>query len=724
MSGLNTETTTLQVSGTDLGGAGYNGNNSTICSSNVVLPDANGEILLTISKKSGSVVHLNAMKIEEFFTVPVVDVSGIDVTGSTSNGGNTYQMVANVIPVNSAFKNVFWSVDNPKIATIDDNGLLTAKQNGSVTVIAKTKQPNSTVSGTKKVDVSIIDVSEISVSGSLVNGGSIYQMTAGVLPANATYKDVFWSVDNPKIATINSSGLLVLNSIGTVKVTATTKQLNSVVNGSTQIVSTIDDSKLDKLKITVMGSSVASGSAATSSQGYAYLYGKLLAQRNTSGTGSNWTVSNISIGGSTTVSLLNRWESDLIPQFSKYVIYGLSLGNEGIAAGGQTTFEQYKSNMLLLIDKARAKGMIPVVMNCYARADYNAVDYAYIKQMNLLMQKWDVPTVNLLGAIDDGSGHWAIGYMNDALHPNNAGHIEFTYAMVPSLFDALSAGKPVPYKVSGTYITSEKSINSNQIEFTPDNIIHPFTLSFDVKTGDVGTIASFTQGTSSGTISINSSGAICYHSPTGTGIVGRIMNDYMWHKITLTHFYARGETILYVDNEEAGRINEKLEAKVFYLNDENSPNSIKYRDLFFYRSGLNPNEIAALNNGDMLKSSLEIYAPLDGLSIIGSDPYVNLAQSTNTLKINKLTTENKRNPDLSGYKIYPCPVKNILNINGLKHGRQYEYTIYNLAGRVVMKNIVENDKGLNVSLLPAAQYLLSLKDMNNLLQSTFSFTKN
>ena len=89
--------------------------------------------------------------------------------------------------------------------------------------------------------------------------------------------------------------------------------------------------------------------------------------------------------------------------------------------------------------------MVPVVANCYTRNDYTPEDYGFIKEMNLLLHAWAVPTVNLLGAVDDGQGHWAAGYFDDALHPNDRGHAELAHAWVPSLFDALRAGKPLPH---------------------------------------------------------------------------------------------------------------------------------------------------------------------------------------------------------------------------------------------------------------------------------------
>ena len=169
-----------------------------------------------------------------------------------------------------------------------------------------------------------------------------------------------------------------------------------------------------------------------------------------------WYTSGISIGGNSTLNLLARY-NDLLYDCGKYVIFGLSLGNEGIhgAADQQAIYNQFKDNMQTLISKAREDGKYPVMMNNYTRGDFEESDYRYVKQMNLLIHEWDLPSVNMLGAIDNGSGKWADGYQNgtDLYHPNTEGHREFLYAMVPSLFDAIEAGKTLPARVSGTSYT-------------------------------------------------------------------------------------------------------------------------------------------------------------------------------------------------------------------------------------------------------------------------------
>jgi hypothetical protein len=54
-----------------------------------------------------------------------------------------------------------------------------------------------------------------------------------------------------------------------------------------------------------------------------------------------------------------------------------------------------------------------------------------VRRANVEQAQWDVPTVNVLGAIDDGKGHWALGW--DDKHPQASGHAEFAYSFVPSL---------------------------------------------------------------------------------------------------------------------------------------------------------------------------------------------------------------------------------------------------------------------------------------------------
>lgn len=528
----------------------------------------------------------------------------------------------------------------------------------------------------------------ISISGvnSITGCGRFTQMTVNALPQGALSPPVTWTVDNNDIARITETGNLYAKANGTVTVTATaTLEGGATLTDTKQI--TISGQNIGNYSFTVMGSSVPWGQGAEPRDvnGYAWLWTNYL-QNNAV---SSWTTNNISIGGNNTTNIINRWDADLLPSCSRYVYYGLSLGNEGIHEQGQVAFDSWRNNMLMLIDRTQNHDKIAIVGNNYPRGDFNATDYNYVKQLNLLIHEWDVPSVNLLGAIDNGAGQWASGYVADNAHPNTAGHAEMFYAVVPSLLDAISSGKPQPVRDTENHINMERVNTVQRITFAPENVVHSFTLSFSFKTTDTGTIASFITATGdTARLMLNNDGKLNYKSHTSAAA----LNDGSWHTATLTHYFAWGKTQLYIDGARIPRttlINEKLAPVKFIVNDfDNAPGSVAYRELFFYRSGMCAEEIAALHAGKMLKSSLEIYAPMLVEETIPST-LVNLAQSLNTLQIEEQQI-----------------------INGLDETGSYknenikEIVIYSLAGQRLLRTTEPNSDYKNK--LQTGMYLMKI----------------
>ncbi|MFD1873674.1 GDSL-type esterase/lipase family protein [Hymenobacter bucti] len=381
------------------------------------------------------------------------------------------------------------------------------------------------------------------------------------------------------------------------------------------------------LKIVYFGSSVPFGQGATGKYGYTARYSALLTQRAAAGRGAPWTTANISIPGDNTLKVLERWERDLPPQQGRYVVYALALGNEGIHGGGQPKFDQFKANMQVLIEKARAAGLVPVVTNSYTRNDYTAEDYAFIQQMNLLLHSWAVPTVNLLGAVDDGHGRWAAGYFDDALHPNDRGHAELFHAWVPSLFDALRAGKPLPRHQA----TAGVPLPGAALRFVPEALVHPFTQVISFRAKAAGTLLTLQDSTSTGQLSLGAQGQLTYTSAkTGQLTSPARVADNQWHQATLTHYFARAETLLYLDGKLVGSLPEQLRTRQLTLGGRQAPAGAQYRNWLFYRAGMTAAEVRALAADSLLKSSLELYAPLDGRQV-APNMFANLAQSTNVL---------------------------------------------------------------------------------------------
>ena len=398
---------------------------------------------------------------------------------------------------------------------------------------------------------------------------------------------------------------------------------------------------LDSCRISVFGSSVAHGTGAKDDHGYAYLYNQQLKQRNLSGTSPYaFETSDICIGGNTTTHLLNRYH-DLVYDLGRYVVFGVSLGNEGIhnSSRQQEVANQWCNNIQRLAEMARNDGKVPVVMNNYGRRDFTAKDYNCVKQTNLKVQQWDMPSVNLLGAIDDGAGHWVKGYENDAFHPNSLGHKEMMLAIPPSLFDALAMGKTVPERDKSKELTLSRG---NTLRFTPEGMVHPYAISLVIQGGDRGRLVTLT-GTNgrSAWIGVNRDHKVYYCAASGDSIVCPIpLEDNVRHTITLSHRYAARHTLFYLDTEGL-EVDERLQLASVCIGDATSKGTRrKLSELFFWRSALNHDEIVALAKGNMLRSSLEIYAATDNEE---KDSLTNLAQSmNNTLRFVKYSNPHSR----------------------------------------------------------------------------------
>ena len=448
-------------------------------------------------------------------------------------------------------------------------------------------------------------------------------------------------------------------------------------------------------RIAIFGSSVANGTADELEQGgYAGRLGTLLGPR-------GWEVVNVSRGGDSTTRIRARFRPEGEPDPTVrylttanpgYAVLGLSLGNEGVRscngsvddrcaktrADAEQVFERYAEGMRWFVAESRAAGIVPVIALCYARADFWPADYAYIRRMNLLINELDVPSVNLLGAIDDGTGRWAQGFFPDTNHPNAAGYEEIVHAFVPTLFEALDAGKPRPVKSTATAFARVRGTAPTPLVFAPADRMRSFSLSFMVRTTGDGTVAAVGGQTLDGrsewrTLQIRDDsvefeamtltpsgrfqsavsvrdGRWAYTAANGTVVLSpAVAAPGTWHHVTVSHYVARGETLFYVDGELVGTVAERLEPDQFVLGGQGSggpsggPAQADYREWTVHRAALNEDEVAALHAGTLLQASLDVYAPLADAQMAVGQTLENRAQSLSTVKVNAASVSSTQN---------------------------------------------------------------------------------
>lgn len=121
--------------------------------------------------------------------------------------GDSLLAIANIIPDNTTFKDVYWSSDNPSLLTITNTGLIHALECGSVHISAKTA--DRTCSATKEVQIFehttgiLVDQQELTI-----NIGELGYLVANTLPLGLSDNQVRWSSGNELIATVDENGVV------------------------------------------------------------------------------------------------------------------------------------------------------------------------------------------------------------------------------------------------------------------------------------------------------------------------------------------------------------------------------------------------------------------------------------------------------------------------------------------------------------------------------------
>ena len=662
LSGQSDWSTSVATSGANVGGSGVHGNNRNVVVSDYIYPKADGTITFSCRKNTDFTVshaHFNAIKIEEYAggvrPAEKLNIVSASLAGTAVEGGTSVAM--NELKPNGTSTGIFECYRQLQTGTyyikgVDENGEeVTLGQDADGNVVKDGEAFSVTEPSvvrmrydSKKGELTVLPVT-LYLKGNIATAGTKVAYSGnGVFSQEVKLDDssVFLFSDKYFYFAFNNTDDLAVKRLQGSRTSVAMPSEgfsteNIRINGGTYTV-TLDmnnyswdvSAPIDEYKISAFGSSVCNGQGATDNKGYAYLYGQQLSKRYSGGASSMpFTVSGVAIGGNTTVNLLDRYD-EMIHDFGKYVIIGLSMGNEGIhgASNQQSVFNQFRDNMLKLIDMMKVDGKTVVVMNNYTRGDYTADDYGYIKKMNLLIHQWDVPSVNTLGAIDNGEGKWADGFEADPYHPTTAGHRQFMAAIPTSLFDALEQGKPQPERDTQKSVKLE---NGSVIQFSGESTVNPYTFSVRIKGTEDGDVVNIKAvGGKSAKVTVVNGGYLKYVSTTGEEIVTDapvIVDNDMWYNITLTSYYAQKRTLLYCNNKCVGEVSERVTPSKFTVGDADKSLQREYSELAFWRSAMNEMEIASWVNGKMLKSSLDIYSPLSDNDKSGK--IENLAQSLN-----------------------------------------------------------------------------------------------
>lgn len=181
---------------------------------------------------TGSNTYFTQLIVGESSTpvTPTVSSVTINPSSATLDPNDTKQLSVTVDATpSSADKTVTWSSSDASVATVDENGLVTAVGQGTATITA-TSNLDNTKSGTCSVTVNTpaapIEVESISIKSSttLAIGGT-ETLSVTYTPSDAnTGKAITWSSDKESVAKVDENGKVTGVAVGTAIITATSEK--------------------------------------------------------------------------------------------------------------------------------------------------------------------------------------------------------------------------------------------------------------------------------------------------------------------------------------------------------------------------------------------------------------------------------------------------------------------------------------------------------------------
>ena len=182
----------------------------------------NGQIVETGSSYTLSNVTQNET-IQAVFEVPVQSVTVTPASITAKVGDGPVQLTATVLPSNATSKTVTWTSKNEQVVTVDSNGKVTIIGVGETTIEAKAEEKIFTVQvkieaqPQQPQEPQVVPVQSITVIPASITakvGEGPVQLTATVLPSDATSKTVTWTSKNEQVVKVDSTGKVTIIGVG------------------------------------------------------------------------------------------------------------------------------------------------------------------------------------------------------------------------------------------------------------------------------------------------------------------------------------------------------------------------------------------------------------------------------------------------------------------------------------------------------------------------------
>lgn len=178
----------------------------------------------------------NGITVSAVFTVSVfknyiqVESMTLSETSFELGLGNSKQLFTTVKPDNASSKSVRWESSDNSIASVNQEGIVTAIKEGTVTITA-TSRDNSDIKASCTVISKYYHAEKVKINKAdeqvRIEIEKSYNLSAIVEPELAP-QQVIWSSSDEKIATVSQNGVVSAHKLGTAIITATSADRTDV----------------------------------------------------------------------------------------------------------------------------------------------------------------------------------------------------------------------------------------------------------------------------------------------------------------------------------------------------------------------------------------------------------------------------------------------------------------------------------------------------------------
>ena len=197
----------------------------------IVTVDQNGLVTFVspgetyVSATSGA--DPNMVAYCKFVITQQVEGITMDFDTVTLNVKEEFRLTTVIKPANATNQNLIWSSSNDKVVKVDKTGMITAVSSGNATIIVQTEDGGyiDMTNVTVLQPVTSIELSQTEMS---VKKGTVFWLSATVLPDTADNKKVTWYSSDTSLATIAQDGMVTTLACGTVTISCVSED-----NGTT-----------------------------------------------------------------------------------------------------------------------------------------------------------------------------------------------------------------------------------------------------------------------------------------------------------------------------------------------------------------------------------------------------------------------------------------------------------------------------------------------------------